>query len=97
MKIYETTGDVYTRQGKASAENELKSKTEYTPEQIAAILREVHLYKTFHQERPGFFDSYLNTDLTSSEECAVKGGGCGHLPLSGAPVDLCPVPRGLKI
>ena len=23
MKIYETTGDVYTRQGKASAENEL--------------------------------------------------------------------------
>ncbi|KAL5516361.1 hypothetical protein EMCRGX_G001659 [Ephydatia muelleri] len=43
-------------------EQRLKSKTEYTSEQIAAILKEVHLYKTFHQERPGFFDSSLNKD-----------------------------------
>ncbi|KAL5516355.1 hypothetical protein EMCRGX_G001652 [Ephydatia muelleri] len=49
-------------------EQRLKSKTEYTSEQIAAILREVHLYKTFHQERPGFFDSSLNTGLPLSDD-----------------------------
>lgn len=46
-------------------EQRLKAKGYYTEAEIRRALREVHVYKKLHQEKPGFFDTAINTGMDS--------------------------------
>lgn len=47
-------------------EQRLKAKGYYTEAEIRRALREVHVYKKLHQEKPGFFDTAINTGMDST-------------------------------
>lgn len=44
-------------------EQRLKAKCCYSDAEIRKALQDVHLYKELHQQRPGFFDTAINTGI----------------------------------
>ena len=42
-------------------EQRLKAKGYYADVEIRRAVREVHAYKKLHQDKPGFFDTAINT------------------------------------